>query len=100
MKTYDGPLDKRYRGMRVRARDWFWAAAAVLVLAWAVRLIMGFAGAVREDGVWVLLWSAAMLVIAVWLLLGAWRRTVWGAPAAGQRDHVELRHLDRRERPP
>jgi hypothetical protein len=35
------------------------------------------------------------LVVGSWLILGAWRRTVWGAPPAGLRDVVEMRHLDR-----
>ena len=34
-------------------------------------------------------------IVGAWLILGAWRRTIWGAPPGGQREHVEMRHLDR-----
>jgi fatty acid desaturase len=82
-----------HRGIKVRPVDWLWAAVAGLAACLLVATIWAWVAGSLRAGLLVL---AGILLAQVWFLLGSWRRTVWGAPAAGQRDHRELRHLDRR----
>ena len=88
-------------------RDWVWGGIAAAFLALFLRgalivvlywLRVGFG----HDEFFFLTGIPATIastvvsaVVGSWLILGAWRRTVWGAPPAGQRDHIEMRHLDR-----
>jgi hypothetical protein len=83
-----------------RSSDFAWAAVAVLaaaVVAWAVtaRLwwLLGDPGGQRLAVF--LLWAGLLLAFGRWIVLGAWLRTVWGAPPGGRRDHLELERLDR-----
>ena len=93
--------------MPVRSRDWVWgiiAAALLLVYVRAAVLLVvyGFQDGFSQGEFLFLKGIPGTLAQAVvgftvgsWLILGAWRRTVWGAPPAGLRDAVEMRHLDR-----
>jgi hypothetical protein len=85
----------KYREIKVRPVDWVWAGVAVVAVGLIVMTIWSWITGGFRAGLIVL---AGVLVAQVWFLLGAWKRTVWGAPAAGQRDHRELRHLDREGR--
>jgi hypothetical protein len=84
-----------HHGIKVRPVDWLWAGVTVLAAFLLVATIWGWVTGGLQAGLPVL---TGLLLAQVWFLLGSWRRTVWGAPAGGQRDHRELRHLDRRNR--
>lgn len=81
---------------RIRAMDYLWAAVAVLTgaatLAFVIPVLWNL---VRNPS---LARFAAFLVgtllvggVARWILMGAWRRTAWGAPAGGVRKSRERR---------
>lgn len=82
--------------MRTRPRDALWATvAAVFAAAFAWGLLglvrdliaepdpAGFAGLVVG--------ALATALVGRWLIMGAWRRTKWGAPSGGPRDLAERR---------
>ena len=88
--------------MQVRVRDWVWLAIAVALLVLFVYSVVMLVLHGLEPDPYTVFPVASEIVYTVvgyaflWCLLaGAWRRTVWGAPPAGQRDHAEMRHLDR-----
>lgn len=81
---------------RTRARDYFWAVVAVLMSALLLRQLAVTAIALirTPTGKQLLTFVvvvALSLVTGWWLVGGAWRRTVWGAPPGGVREHREHR---------
>ena len=81
---------------RVRPRDIAWLAVAV---GFSAAIAYTLATAVIDTSrtgdlppVWELVVGAALYaVVGRWLVAGAWRRTLWGAPPGGVRDNVERR---------
>lgn len=92
--------------MRTRPRDWVWAAVAAVLAGAIVRGVVGMLRSlpdeVRGAGVGDLLVLVAFLVlyavVARWLVMGAWRRTKWGAPPGGSREAAEARLAGREGR--
>ena len=81
---------------RVRPRDIAWVAVAVgFAVSIAYTLVTAVIETVRTGDlppVWELVVGAALYaVVGRWLVAGAWRRTLWGAPPGGVRDYVERR---------
>lgn len=81
---------------RTRVSDYVWAGVAVVMAAVLIRrLVMSTAALVadpRGQQLLSLLVVALLSVVAGrWLVGGAWRRTIWGAPAGGVREHRERR---------
>ena len=95
-------LGMHYRGAKIRPRDLIWLAVAVAVPAvlifGVVTSLTGLRAATPRP--WIL--EAVGIVVGVlfwgWIILGAWRRTIWGAPPGGQRDVIEMRHRARSRR--
>lgn len=79
----------------VRPADYVWLAVAVLLGLFAVAGLYSWArDAVRSsyslgDLFWVFLGLAALVGSAGVLVVTAWRRTCWGAPAGGTRERRE-----------
>lgn len=82
--------------MRIRPSDagWlavsaFFAGLAVYYIVTIVRLFI--TGVTVDQAVGGILVGIAVLAGGRWLVLGAWRRTVWGAPPGGNRHAREIR---------
>lgn len=94
--------------MRTRPRDWVWATVAAVLaglIAWGVvGMVRALPGELREAGsgdVLVLVaWLLLYAVVARWLVMGAWRRTKWGAPPSGSREAAEARLAGRGDSAP
>lgn len=91
-----GDTRATFSSMRTRLRDALWAAVAVgFAAAFAWGLIGLVADLVAAPGLATLARLAmgvlAVAVVGRWLVLGAWRRTKWGAPAGGVREFTERR---------
>lgn len=88
--------------MLTRPRDWVWAAVTAVMaglFAWGlVGMVRSLPDELRAAGLGdVLLLVASLLlygVVARWLVMGAWRRTKWGAPPGGSREAAEARRED------
>lgn len=79
-----------------RASDYLWALTAVIMAAILLRqLVVSVAALVRtptgEQLLGFVVVAGLSIVSGWWLVGGAWRRTVWGAPPGGVRDHRERR---------
>lgn len=79
---------------RVRVSDYLWAAVAGLAFLGIARaMVAGVAGLVRHPTLGQVaiftVGTVLILVVGHWIVLGAWRRTVWGAPPGGVREHRE-----------
>lgn len=79
-----------------RASDYLWALVATVMSAVLLRQLVLSAAALVRDPTGEQLLSfvvvgALILVSGRWLVGGAWRRTVWGAPPGGVREHREHR---------
>jgi hypothetical protein len=67
------------RQMAATWRDHAWIAFALVVGAGTISIV-------ADAG---LLLGALMLLAGFWLIVGAWRRTVWGCPFSHARDAAE-----------
>lgn len=81
---------------KARASDYLWALVAVIMSAVVLRqLVVSAAALIRSPtGKQLLTFVVVIglnLVTGWWLVGGAWRRTVWGAPPGGVREHRERR---------
>lgn len=81
---------------RIRVTDYLWAAVAVLTGAATLAFVMPVLwNLVRNPSLarFVAFLVGTFLVVGVarWVLMGAWRRTAWGAPAGGVREVRERR---------
>lgn len=90
---------------KARASDYLWALVAAIMSAVLLRqLVVSAAALIRSPTGEQLLTSvivvALSLVTGWWLVGGAWRRTVWGAPPGGVREHRERRIARTSEHPP
>jgi hypothetical protein len=81
---------------RTRVSDYVWAGVSLVAAVGVVRLVIGGVRGLLADptlggfGIFVV---GTVLIVGVgrWIVVGAWRRTVWGAPEGGVRDHRERR---------
>lgn len=90
--------DVQYQGMRVRAGDWLWAVIAVLGSLALVYAVVDALVELRHTTGGVVGRLVALAVSALfwtWVLMGARKRTILGDSSGGQRDLVEMSHLDR-----
>jgi hypothetical protein len=84
--------------MRARPRDALWGVVAILVTSWLVWKTIDFVAIELQNATWfdvvhlLLAVSAFFATVGRWLIMGAWRRTKWGAPSGGERYWVEQRH--------
>lgn len=79
-----------------RVSDYGWGVVAVVMSGVLVRQLAVSVGALmrRPTGDQLLAFVVVVvlsLVAGRWLVGGAWRRTVWGAPPGGVREHREHR---------
>ncbi len=63
-----------------RARDYAWAALAVVVAALAVLNLAACLFFLLRGNIGVLLTAPVGLLFSYWIGMGAWRRTLWGRP--------------------
>lgn len=79
-----------------RVSDYVWAVLAVVVSAVLIRqLAVSATALIRSPTGGQLLAFVVVVALSLvsgwWLVGGAWRRTVWGAPPGGVREHRERR---------
>lgn len=83
-------------GAKTRVSDYLWAVvAAIMAVALLHQLVVSTAAVVRsptgEQLLSFLVVALLTLIAGWWLVAGAWRRTVWGAPLGRVREHRERR---------
>jgi len=87
--------------MEIRVRDYVWATVAGLAaggIGWAiVNTVLSLASRPTAGGIAITLASAALTIeVGRWIMMGAWRRTAWGAPPGGVREYKERASAIRR----
>lgn len=103
------PYDDRREGpevslrARTRASDYLWGIVALVAAVGVIFLMIeGIVALVSAPtpGQFAVFVIGTVLIVGVgrWIILGAWRRTVWGAPEGGLRDLREHRHEARVDR--
>jgi cytochrome c biogenesis protein CcdA len=85
--------------MRPRPGDVLWLVVAAmfagLTVYYIVAIVRLFIGGVETNqAVIAVIMGIAVIAAGRWLTLGAWRRTVWGAPPGGNRAAREMRRRE------